>query len=254
MSNLKNKLMNTVLETNNLTKTFHLGDQSIHALTEVSISVNEGELVAVMGASGSGKSTLLHLIGGLELPDEGKVWIEGRDITDLSDRQRTLFRRREMGIIFQTYNLLPTLSARENVAVPLLIEGVGNAEIDRRVDEIIRLVHLEHRANHRPQSMSGGEQQRVAIARALLNDPVVILADEPTGNLDSANATEIWKLLRELAHKHGRTVIMVTHEAIAASYADRTYVLKDGRIVGTITDVEPGDAALVANRYTELAG
>jgi len=246
--------MSIVLETDNLTKTFHLGDQDIHALVGVSISVSQGEFVAIMGASGSGKSTLLHLIGGLELPDDGAIHIEGRDITDLSDRQRTLFRRREMGIIFQTYNLLPTLSARENVAVPLLIEGVANAEIDRRVDKIIRLVHLEQRANHRPQSMSGGEQQRVAIARALLNDPVVILADEPTGNLDSINAIEIWQLLRELAHEHGRTVVMVTHEALAASYADRAYVLKDGRIIGTITDVEPGDAALVANRYTELAG
>ena len=243
-----------VLETDNLTKTFHLGDQDIHALVGVSISVSQGEFVAIMGASGSGKSTLLHLIGGLVLPDDGTIHIEGRDITDLSDRQRTLFRRREMGIIFQTYNLLPTLSARENVAVPLLIGGVANAEIDRRVDEIIRLVHLEQRANHRPQSMSGGEQQRVAIARALLNDPVVILADEPTGNLDSINAIEIWQILRKLAHEHGRTVVMVTHEAIAASYADRAYVLKDGRIIGTITDVEPGDAALVANRYTELVG
>ena len=246
--------MSTVLETDNLTKTFHLGDQDIHALAGVSISVNEGELVAIMGASGSGKSTLLHLIGGLELPDSGSIHIEGRDITDLSDRQRTLLRRREMGIIFQTYNLLPTLSARENIAVPLLIEGVANAEIDRRVDEIIRLVHLEQRAKHRPQSMSGGEQQRVAIARALLNEPVVILADEPTGNLDSINAIEIWQLLRQLAHEHGRTVVMVTHEATAASYADRAYVLKDGRIIGTITDMEPGNAALVANRYTELAG
>jgi putative ABC transport system ATP-binding protein len=246
--------MSIVLQTENLTKTFHLGNQDIRALAGVSISANEGELVAIMGASGSGKSTLLHLIGGLELPDDGWIHIEGRDITDLSDRQRTLFRRREMGIIFQTYNLLPTLSARENVAVPLLIEGVANAEIDRRVDEIIRLVHLEQRANHRPQSMSGGEQQRVAIARALLNDPVVILADEPTGNLDSLNAIEIWRLLRDLAHEHGRTVVMVTHEAMGASYADRTYVLKDGMIIGTITDAEPGDAALVADRYTELAG
>jgi putative ABC transport system ATP-binding protein len=182
------------------------------------------------------------------------VRIEGQDITRMSDRKRTLFRRRRMGIIFQSYNLLPTLSARENVAVPLLVDGVSQDEIERRTDDVVRLVHLEARAHHRPQAMSGGEQQRVAIARALLNDPALILADEPTGNLDSGNAVEIWQLLRRLAHEHGKTVLMVTHEASAASYADRTHVIRDGSMIGTIEDVEPGDAALVAHRYAELAG
>jgi len=193
------------------------------------------------------------MAGGLDLPDSGVVRIEAKDLTRMSDRQRTLFRRQRMGIIFQAYNLLPTLTAEENVAVPLLIDGLSGGRIKSRVADMIQLVHLEHRTGHRPQAMSGGEQQRVAIARALLNDPALILADEPTGNIDSIRAVEVWELLRRLAHEMGKTVLMVTHEAAAASYADRVYVLKDGQIVGTIEGMEPGDAALVATRYTELA-
>lgn len=206
-----------------------------------------------MGASGSGKSTLLHLIGGLDLPDEGRVIIESQDITRLSDRKRTLFRRRRLGIIFQAYNLLPTLTARENVALPLLVDGVPSDRIEARTRELIRLVHLEERANHRPQAMSGGEQQRVAIARSLLNDPALLLADEPTGNLDSMHAQEIWRLLRRLSSEMGKTVLMVTHEAAAASYANQILVLKDGQLVGRIHPQEAGNASLVATRYQELA-
>ena len=245
--------MGTVLEIDDLTKTFRLGDQVIHALAGVSLKVDAGQLVAIMGPSGSGKSTLLHLAGGLDTPDSGTVRIEDKDLTRLSDRQRTLFRRRRMGIIFQAYNLLPTLTAAENISVPLLVDGASASQLGPRVAEMIRLVHLEQRANHRPQVLSGGEQQRVAIARALLNDPALVLADEPTGNLDSIAAVEIWELLRRLAHDLGKTVLMVTHEAAAAAYADCIYVLKDGRIVGAIDQVEPGNAALVATRYTELA-
>ncbi len=207
-----------------------------------------------MGASGSGKSTLLHLIGGLDTPDRGSVLIEGKDITAMSDRRRTLFRRRRLGVIFQAYNLLPTLTARENIAVPLLVDGGFFAKIDEKVSELLDMVRLTPRANHRPQAMSGGEQQRVAIARALVNDPAVILADEPTGNLDSVHATEIWQLLSRLSHEMDKTVLMVTHEPAAASYADATYVLKDGCLVGIIEQVEPGNAALVAARYSELVG
>jgi putative ABC transport system ATP-binding protein len=238
----------------NLVKTYRLSSQVIHALRGVSLMVGAGQLVAIMGASGSGKSTLLHLAGGLDLPDGGGVIVDGNDLTRMSDRRRTIFRRRRMGIIFQAYNLLPTLTARENIAVPLLVDGQSGARIDTRVTEMLDLVHLRERADHRPQAMSGGEQQRVAIARALLNDPALVLADEPTGNLDSVAAVEIWKLLSRLAHELGKTVLMVTHEATAASYADRTYVLKDGLMVGTIEKVEPGNAALVAHRYTELVG
>ncbi|UCD29119.1 MAG: ABC transporter ATP-binding protein [Planctomycetota bacterium] len=245
--------MGTVLQVDNLSKTYRLGGQQIHALAGVSLSVEAGRLVAIMGASGSGKSTLLHLIGGLDVANGGTVTIENNNITRMSDRKRTLFRRRRIGVIFQMYNLLPTLTARENIALPLLVDGVAISEIEKRVDQMVELVHLQDRADHRPQALSGGEQQRVAIARALLNDPALILADEPTGNLDSTNAVEVWQLLRELAHQLGKTVLMVTQEALAASYADRTYVLKDGRIIGKIDELEPGNAALVAARYTELA-
>ena len=246
--------MSKVLQVDNLSKTYHLGQEVIRALGGVSLEVEAGQLVAIMGASGSGKSTLLHLCGGLDLPTSGRVLVEGQDITRMSDRQRTLFRRRRMGIIFQAYNLLPTLTAAENIAVPLLVDGQPLTNLRQRVEEMARLVHLEKRLNHRPQAMSGGEQQRVAIARALLNDPALVLADEPTGNLDSIHAVEIWKLLARLAHELNKTVLMVTHEPAAASYADITYVLKDGLIVGTIEKVEPGNAALVATRYTQLAG
>lgn len=245
--------MEPVLQIEHLVKTFHLGDQVIRALDDVSLSIRQGQLVAIMGASGSGKSTLLHLAGGLDLPDSGRVLIDGRDITRMSDRQRTLFRRRRMGIVFQAYNLLPTLTARENVAVPLLVDGTRTRETESRVEELLKMLHLEQRGNHRPQAMSGGEQQRVAIARALLNDPAIVLADEPTGNIDSISAVEVWELLARLTHEMNKTVLMVTHEAAAASYADGIYVLKDGRIIGIIDETEPGNAALVAARYTELA-
>jgi putative ABC transport system ATP-binding protein len=244
---------NAILEIEHLCKTYRTGGEPVRAVNDVSLSIPSGQLVAIMGASGSGKSTLLHLLGGLDLPDSGSVTINGQDIARLSDRKRTLFRRRQMGIVFQTFNLLPTLTARENIAVPLLVDGVPNNQINDRVDEMIHLVHLEHRAEHRPQAMSGGEQQRVAIARALLNDPAVILADEPTGNLDSASAMEIWGLLTRLAHEMNKTVLMVTHEAPAAANADVIYVLKDGAVVGSIDEVQQ-NASLVASRYTELAG
>jgi putative ABC transport system ATP-binding protein len=243
-----------VLRVQRLSKTFRLGSEAVRALDDVSLSIPSGRLIAIMGASGSGKSTLLHLIGGLDVPDHGAVCIEGHNITAMSDRQRTLFRRKRLGIIFQAYNLLPTLTARENIAVPLLVDGGFFSRIDQRVSELLDLVKLSNRANHRPQAMSGGEQQRVAIARALVNDPAVVLADEPTGNLDSVHATDIWKLLSRLAHDMNKTVLMVTHEPAAASFADATYVLKDGRIIGVIGQMEPGNAALVAARYSELVG
>jgi len=243
-----------ILRVENLHKRYLLGPTVVHALRGVCLEARPGEFIAIMGASGSGKSTLMHLIGGLDLPDEGHVYIEGHDITRLSDRQRTLFRRRRLGVIFQAYNLLPTLTARENVSLPLLVDAVPIEEIERRTEEMIRLVHLQDRAGHRPQAMSGGEQQRVAIARSLLNDPALLLADEPTGNLDSKHAHEIWELLRRLSSELGKTVLMVTHEAAAASFADRVLVLKDGELVGHIEPTEAGNATLVATRYQELAG
>ena len=244
-----------ILEIAGLRKAFRTGGEPVHALRGVELTVPAGAFVSIMGASGSGKSTLLHLIGGLDRPDDGTLRVEGRDIARLSDRERTLFRRRRLGIVFQQYNLLPTLTARENIGLPLLIDGKAASEIGRRVDELVSLVRLGHRASHRPDAMSGGEQQRVAIARALLNDPALILADEPTGNLDSTSATEIWRLLAQLSGELGKTVVMVTHEAAAAAFSSVVHVLKDGRFVG---DIEPdgtgsGDAAALAARYQELA-
>jgi putative ABC transport system ATP-binding protein len=206
-----------------------------------------------MGRSGSGKTTLLHLIGGLDLPDSGVIAIADQDITRMSDRQRTLFRRRRVGIVFQAYNLLPTLTALENIMLPLMVDGQALPEIESRAHELLALVHLADREAHQPTALSGGEQQRVAIARSLLNRPDLILADEPTGNLDPAAAAEIWQLLRTLANERQTTIVMVTHEAAAAANADRVLVLREGSLVGEIESKGSRDAALVASRYAELA-
>jgi putative ABC transport system ATP-binding protein len=246
--------MQPVLVATNLAKTFRMGTQDVRALAGVSLSVAAGEFVAVMGASGSGKSTLLHLIGGLDFPSAGTVVIDGEDLTAMGDRRRTLFRRRRLGIIFQSFNLLPTLSAVENVALPLMVDGNSTADVMARATSLLETVDLGHRLTHRPQALSGGEQQRVAIARALLNDPAVVLADEPTGNLDSDHAETVWQLLRRLVDDQQRTVVAVTHEPIGAKYADRVIVLKDGRIVGEIAETGGLDASLVATRYAELVG
>ncbi|MCK6486219.1 MAG: ABC transporter ATP-binding protein [Phycisphaerae bacterium] len=245
--------MSTVVRVENVAKQYRLGAEVIHALRGVSLEIAAGEFVAIMGASGSGKSTLLHLTGGLDLPDAGRVLVENADLTRMPDRERTLFRRRRIGVIFQAYNLLPNLTARENVMLPLLVDGATRKLIEERASEVIRLVQLEHRAAHRPDAMSGGEQQRVAIARALLTQPAVLLADEPTGNLDPANSRMILDLLRRLSRDMGTTILMVTHEAAAASGADRVLVLSAGLLVGEVATEGRGDAALVAARYAELA-
>jgi putative ABC transport system ATP-binding protein len=243
-----------VVQARALHKVYRTGTQPVTALADVTFDVAAGEFVAIMGASGSGKSTLLHLIGGLTPPTSGTVLVEGVDLGALSDRRRTLFRRRRLGIVFQEYNLLPTLTARENVALPLLVDGQPPSAYAGRLVELLATVRLEQRADHRPEALSGGEQQRVAIARALLNDPAIVLADEPTGNLDSRQSVEIWQLLRAIAHAQGKTILMVTHEALGAAHADRVLVLKDGNIVGTLAPKGSADAALVATGYQELAG
>jgi putative ABC transport system ATP-binding protein len=244
--------MPSVVAIENLTKRYRLGDEIITALNDVSLQVERGQFVAIMGASGSGKTTLLHLSGGLDLPDSGRVLLNGHSLTEMSDRARTIFRRRNLGIVFQSFNLLPTLTARENVMLPLLVDGRAAAEVASRADELIATVRLDQRSKHRPAALSGGEQQRVAIARALINNPVLILADEPTGNLDPDSSLEIWKLLRDLADRTKTTILMVTHEAAAAAYADCVHVLQAGRFVGVIETKGSGDAALVATRYAEL--
>ena len=246
--------MPPLLRVENLCKDYTLGGEVVHALAGVSLEVKPGEFVALMGASGSGKSTLLHLIGGLDVPTSGRVEIEGRNLAEMSDRARTLFRRERIGVVFQAFNLLPTLSAAGNVALPLLPGGASKRVIAEKTSKLLATVDLSHRSRHRPQAMSGGEQQRLATARALINDPAIVLADEPTGNLDSKHATALWRLLRRLASEEGRTIVAVTHEAAGATYADRVVVLKDGQVVG---EIEPGGenhATLVAARDQELAG
>jgi putative ABC transport system ATP-binding protein len=181
------------------------------------------------------------------------VLVEGHNLGAMSDRARTIFRRRRLGIIFQEYNLLPTLTAAENVALPWLVDGKGLPDVSQRVRELLGAVHLEHRTGHRPDALSGGEQQRVAIARALLNDPAIILADEPTGNLDSRQSLEIWRLMRRIVDQQGKTILMVTHEAHGAAHADDVIILKDGAVVGVLEPKGSADAALVATGYQKLA-
>lgn len=245
--------MDAILQIREVHKYYTTGLEPVHALRGVSLEVHRGQFIAIMGASGSGKSTLLHLTGGLDPADEGSIVIEGQNITQMSDHKRTVFRRRRLGVVFQAYNLLPSLTARENIALPLLVDRAPTREIQTRTDRLLDLFELRDRANHRPDAMSGGEQQRVAIARALMNDPAVILADEPTGNLDSANATKIWELLRNLTGEQETTVLMVTHEATGASYADRIHVLRDGQLVGTIESGGKGDTQHVAGEYLRIS-
>jgi len=244
----------SVVDVRDVCMVYHSAGRAVRALDHATLTVSNGEFTAIMGASGSGKSTLLHLIGGLVRPTAGTILVEGSDLSRMSDRARTIFRRRRLGIIFQEYNLLPTLTARENVALPMLVDGRSTDACRARIDELLGIVHLEQRADHRPEALSGGEQQRVAIARALLNDPAIVLADEPTGNLDSKQSHEIWHLMRRIADERGKTILMVTHEAAGAAQADRVVVLKDGRVVGALDPKGSGDAALVATGYQELAG
>jgi putative ABC transport system ATP-binding protein len=219
-----------LLEAVGLRKRYAMGEVSVEALRGVDFVVKRGEFVAIMGPSGSGKSTLLHLLGGLDDPTDGEVLLAGQPLAQLSDDRLTLIRRRQVGFVFQFFNLLPTLTAAENVALPLLIDGRRLEDYEERIADLLALVGLADRAGHRPDQLSGGEQQRVAIARAFVNDPEVVLADEPTGNLDSAAGEEILRLLRRMRDEKGQTIVMVTHNEHAAEYADRIVRLRDGRI------------------------
>lgn len=220
---------NYVIETKDLARIFRVGSVDVQALRGVSMRMRYGEFVALMGPSGSGKSTLMHLLGCLDTPTGGRYFLEGQDVSDLSDDERSTLRSRRVGFIFQSYNLLPRLTAIENVTLPLMYQGrVSSAE--RHATEVLDRVGLSSRIHHAPTEMSGGEKQRVAIARALVVDPVLILADEPTGNLDSVIGQEILKLLASL-HADGRTILMVTHSEVAASYAETTITMSDGKIV-----------------------
>jgi putative ABC transport system ATP-binding protein len=215
----------------NARKEFRQGDRAVAALAGVTLEVPSGQFLAIMGASGSGKSTLLHLMAGLAKPDGGRVLVNGEDLCAMNDRQLTLFRRRHIGLVFQSFNLIPTLDADENIRLPLMLDGKNGQAVDDKVNELLRTLGLEPRRGHRPDALSGGEQQRVAIGRALVNDPAVILADEPTGNLDSMNSRSVCELLRDLSAIHGKTIVMVTHEPSVAAYAREVAVLKDGCLV-----------------------
>ncbi len=229
-----------VLEASEVTKQYQMGQVTVNALQNVSLVVSKKEFVAIMGPSGSGKSTLLHLLGGLDGPSDGEVTLAGQPLSRLNDDQITLVRRRKVGFIFQFYNLLPTLTAEENVGLPLLIDGRSLGEHREKVDRLLALVGLVDRRHHKPDQLSGGQQQRVAIARAFVNDPEIVLADEPTGNLDSRAGAAILELLRRTCDELGATIVVVTHDARAASYADRVVFLKDGRIVRELKNGAPG--------------
>jgi putative ABC transport system ATP-binding protein len=212
------------------TKIYQQGRRVVHALRGVSLRIEAGEFVSIMGPSGSGKSTLLHLLGALDTPTSGKALFDGRDLQALSDRERSLIRRSRIGFVFQFFNLLPTLTAVENVALPLLLAGQGRAKALDLATAALEPVGLSGRADHRPEELSGGEMQRVAIARALVTEPEAVLCDEPTGNLDSANSQETLALLRALPDAGRRAVVMVTHEATAAAIADRIIHICDGLV------------------------
>ena len=219
-----------VVETDNLTRIFGSGAAQVTALDHVSLQVETGEFVAVMGPSGCGKSTLLHLVGGLDRPTEGSVKIEGQDLSALNDDDLTDLRRQRIGFIFQFFNLIPTLDALDNTALPLVLGGMKPTEAQSRAAEWLEKLVVADRSTHRPEELSGGERQRIAIARALVTEPSLILADEPTGNLDSAAANDFVTLLRETVDRWERSILLVTHDERISSYADRVLQMKDGGI------------------------
>lgn len=219
----------TILKTENLKKYYVSGDNTVKALDGVSLSVEDGEFVAVVGTSGSGKSTLLHMLGGLDRPTEGRVFVADKDIFSLKDEELTIFRRRKIGFVFQSFNLVPTLSVYENVTLPIELDG--NSIDEKHIDSIIETLGLSERVNNLPSQLSGGQQQRAAIARALASKPAIILADEPTGNLDSRTSQDVLGLLKVTCRKYSQTMVMITHNEEIAQTADRIIRIEDGRIV-----------------------
>ncbi len=218
-----------ILKVENLTKVYGKDNNKVVALDNVSFTVEKGEFVAIVGASGSGKSTLLHLIGGVDTPTSGKVFIDGQDIYKLNSDKLAIFRRREVGLIYQFYNLIPILTVEENITLPLELD---NRKVDKfELNEIIKLLGLEKRRNHLPNELSGGQQQRTSIGRAIITKPAIILADEPTGNLDSKASEEVVTLLQKMNKDYKQTIIMITHNLEIASYADRIITIEDGKIV-----------------------
>lgn len=218
-----------ILDVKNISKFYGKGDNIVKALDDVSFSVHQGEFVAIVGASGSGKSTLLHILGGVDYPTEGNVYIKNKDIYSLNENNLAIFRRQEIGLIYQFYNLIPVLNVRDNISLPILL---NHKKIDHeKLQNLITILGLEARLDHLPNQLSGGQQQRVSIARALINHPSIVLADEPTGNLDSKNGKEIIALLKNANMKYNQTVIIITHDQEIAEQADRVITIKDGKLV-----------------------
>jgi putative ABC transport system ATP-binding protein len=220
------------LAVENVTKNFHQGNRTVTALASINLEVRQGQFLAIMGASGSGKSTLLHLMAGLARPDSGSVRVNGADLAQMPDRQLTIFRRRHIGLVFQAFNLIPTLTAEENIALPLMLEHANGRPAHEKVVQLLESLGLADRRTHRPDALSGGEQQRVAIGRALVADPALILADEPTGNLDLTTGAEVMDLLFALKQRTGATLLLITHDRALARRCDRIVSLVDGRIAG----------------------
>ncbi|MCU1336474.1 MAG: efflux transporter, lipoprotein translocase family, ATP-binding protein [Bryobacterales bacterium] len=221
----------TEIEAQNLTKTYRVGEVEVHALRGVDLKIERGEFVAIVGPSGSGKSTLFHILGGLTPPTSGTVFIDGRDLLKMSEADRTKLRKTTVGFVFQKYNLLPTLTGADNIEIARDIAGKNGKEPDPQFDDILKLLGIASRLHHKPRALSGGEQQRIAIARALVNRPALLLADEPTGNLDTENSIAVLSIIQGLNKRLGQTILMITHNPEAAAYAHRTVTMRDGRIV-----------------------
>ncbi len=232
-----------IIKANQITKVYGKGTAAVTAVDNIDLEIENGEFIAVVGASGSGKSTLLHLIGGVDTPTKGKVFIDGDDIYALSDEKRSVMRRRKIGFVFQTYNLIPVLTVEENINMPVLLDG--NKPNKDETDELIKMLGLTKCKAHLPNQLSGGQQQRVAIGRALINHPSIVIADEPTGNLDKKNSEEVMQLLSKAVHEFGQTLVLVTHEMDIASMADRIICLEDGRI---ISDTKNGVSVVRSRR------
>lgn len=222
--------MSAAVEIAGLCKTYKLGTVDVEVLKDINLVIHNGEFVSVMGPSGSGKSTLLYLIGGLDKPTSGSVKIRGKELSVMKDKDESLMRRRDIGFVFQFYNLIPNLNVEENIMLPVLLDGKKIKQYRNKLDSLLEIVGLSDRRHHTPRELSGGQQQRVAIARALMNDPDIILADEPIGNLDSKSGTEIMKLLQKINLEKGKTIIQVTHSNDAAQYGNRIINVKDGRV------------------------
>jgi putative ABC transport system ATP-binding protein len=243
--------MKVAIETQNLYKTYHTNGIVVEALRGVDLRISTGEFVAVMGPSGCGKSTLLHLLGGLDHPTQGDIFINGIQMNALNESERAVLRRKTIGFVFQAYNLLPNLTVSDNIELPGLLSGESPQKVTARQEQLLETLGISDKERTFPGELSGGEQQRVAIARAIINSPAVLLVDEPTGNLDTTSGTEVMNLLRSL-HNEGQTILLVTHDPKVAGYAARVIFMRDGKLVDEVELAVPGDGNVVLSRLVEL--